>query len=790
MHAYVLGAGPTGLITAWELLKKKWDVTIIEKEDQVGGLCRSWKYNNYILDTGPHIFHTPEKELAKFWEDEFGDLFVKGEFYSKNVKGKNFDEFYDYPLSYESIKKNFNPVIKKQILNELSKLNPSDVANARTYKEYIDSFVGKTLRKMFYEKYPEKIWGIKTSEMTSEWAPSRIKFRDKYKPFYTDQWAAVGKFGTGCVYDRIKENILKLGGTIQLNETVLGFEKIKNNIYKINTSRKNYDCKDSVVISSLPLSITSYLLGKKTNLKFRGICSVYLFYKKKEILPKGVHWLYYDNERLLFNRITENKKLSKYVCPKDKSFLTAEITYSQGDSFSKINQKKVISLVSNQVEEVKLANKNEIIDTYINYEPFVYPVQYAKYKFQIKKVKNYVEQFKNLYSIGAGGDFNYADSQVIFHKSIDLANMLNTNNKLYNVIKSSRETELNTSIKLGNKIVGKNNPAYIIAEAGINHNGNIEIAKKLILEAKKCGCNAIKLQSFLPNSRVSKKVKSERYVEKVINTEESISELFNKTSLNFKDQEKLFKYANKIKMEIISTPFDFESVDFLEKMKVSFYKIASMDLTNIPLIEYVASKMKPVIISTGMSKLYEIDETVNAFKNTGNSNLILLHCNSSYPSSSEEINLKFMENLKKIYPIPIGYSDHSEDLLSSTVALSRGANIIERHFTLDKKMEGPDHILSSVPIEMKKLVSYSKEIPKIIGDGYKKIEPNEYQTLNSQKKSLYAKIKIRKGQLFSSRNLIIKGPAGGLPPKYYNLIIGKRSNKNIDADHPVMWEDF
>lgn len=790
MHAIVLGAGPTGLITAWKLLEKNFDVTIIEKYSLVGGLCRSWHHKDYIVDVGPHIFHTPEKELSEFWEKEFVNLFVKGNFYSKNVKGENFDKYYNYPLSIESLNKQFDKKTRDKIFNELNSIKKNDVAIAKTYKQYVDAFIGKTLREMFFEKYPEKIWGIKTSKMTSEWAPNRIKFRDKDAPFYSQEWAAVGKYGTGCVYSKIKENIIKLGGNIHLNETVIGFEKNYNKLKKIKTTKQTYDCSNSIVISSLPLPLTSKLLGKRSNLKFRGICSVFLFYNKKNILPKNVHWLYYDSKEVIFNRITENKKLSKYVSPKDKTFLTAEITYTSGDRFSKIKKEKIMDLVSKQVEKVNLASVTDLDETKINYEPFVYPVQYAEYKNELKKTKSFVEQFNNLHSIGAGGDFSYADSQVLFHKSFDLVDMLTENNKIYNVTKNFQSVELNKNVKILNKTVGTNNQCFIIAEAGINHNGSFEIAKELIYQAKKSGCDAVKFQSFLPESRVSKKVKSERYVEKVIDTEESISQLFKKVSLSFNEQKILFDYAKKIKILMFSTPFDFESADFLEKIGVDIYKIASMDLTNIPLIEYVAKKMKPVIISTGMSRLYEIDETVEAFKSTGNPNLILLHCNSSYPSNNEEINLRFINNLKRIYPFPIGYSDHSENLLSSIVALSKGSNVIERHFTLDKKMDGPDHILSSTPEEIKNLVYYSREIPKIIGDGYKKIQPNEYQTLNSQKKTLYTRIKIKKGDKFSEKNMIIKGPAGGLPAKYFDLIVNKRSKIDIDSDLPIKWEYF
>ena len=245
-------------------------------------------------------------------------------------------------------------------------------------------------------------------------------------------------------------------------------------------------------------------------------------------------------------------------------------------------------------------------------------------------------------------------------------------------------------------------------------------------------------------------------------------------------------------------------------MGVLAFKIASADLVNIPLIKHVSKKLKPIIISTGMSRISEIDDAVEAVRSTGNKNLILLHCNSSYPSTYSEVNLRFMDTIKKMYNIPVGFSDHTTDLLSSKVAIIRGANVIERHFTLNKKMEGPDHILSSDKKEMLELVKYKSFFDKweswkkkflksknlkdsvrlLLGDGVKKIQPNEYITINSQKKSLYAKKKIKKGELFSKENLSIKGPVAGLMPKYYDIIIGRRAKKNIEIDFPIMWENI
>lgn len=219
-----MGAGPVGLVTAWELLKNDWEVSIYEKANIVGGMCRTWKWDDFLVDTGPHIFHTPDQNLASFWEKEFGDLFVKGEFWCKNVRGDNFDEYWDYPLSWESIGR-YPSSLKKTILKEIKAADPEKKATAKSYAEYIEAQVGPTLRKMFFETYPEKIWGIATNEMTPDWAPKRIEFRNKVTPFYHQQWNAVGKFGTGCIYDRIKDKIIDLGGKLFLEYEVKKYYK-------------------------------------------------------------------------------------------------------------------------------------------------------------------------------------------------------------------------------------------------------------------------------------------------------------------------------------------------------------------------------------------------------------------------------------------------------------------------------------------------------------------------------------------------------------------------------------
>lgn len=790
--AIILGAGPIGLVTAWKLLDNGWSVDIYEKAEIVGGMCRTWEWDEFLVDTGPHIFHTPDTELAKFWEEEFGDLFVKGEFWCKNIQGDDFNEYWDYPLSWESISR-YPKKLKQKILKELDSLNFEDKARANSYKEYMEAQVGDTLYKKFFKKYPEKIWGISTDDMRPDWAPKRIEFREKVTPFYHNQWNAVGKFGTGCIFNRIRDKIIELGGQFHFNKNV-------TNINTENRFLKNIVFDDGefvsveqndVIISSLPMPFLSFLLGFKSDLKFRGIKSVYLAYKLEVILPEGIHWLYYDSEKVFFNRVTEPKKLSNYVAPKDKTYLVAEITYSKGDSIDLMTKDELTRKVAEQIEMVGLAKFKDFISSDTNSEPFVYPVQQIGYQEQVASCQATISKYQQLYSLGTGGEFNYADSQILFHKAFDTVGIICGKDSSYSqVIRKVPQVSLNQTVKIKNNEIGTGFKPYIIAEAGLNHNGSLLIAKQLIDAAINTGCDAIKFQTFKASKRISRKVKSVKYAETIIGIEETLYDMFDRLEMSYEEQKELFSYAKEKEIELFSTPFDFESVDFLESLGVCVYKIASMDLVNLPLIEYVAKCGKPMILSCGMSTLGQIEDAIEVVVNTGNPNLMLLHCNSSYPAAPEEMNLNAINTLKKCFNVPVGLSDHTIGLYVSHTALAIGANLIERHFTLDRTMEGPDHILSSEPEEFSRLVQMSKEIPTILGDGIKRIKPNEYNTLNMQRKSLYAACDIKKGEYFTNDNLSVKGPGGGLLPKYLNIVVGRIAVKDIEEDHPITWGEI
>ncbi len=788
---FVIGAGPTGLVSSWRLSENKREVHLFEASNKVGGLCASWEWNKFILDIGPHIFHTPDKNLKKFWKEEFGDLLEEGQYYCSNIKGDNFDEFHPYPISWEQIS-NYPSKLRKKIVNEITSIDNYIKAKAFNYKEYMDAQVGPTLRSMFFEKYPKKIWGIDPNNMTADWAPKRIKFREKISPFYYNEWSAVSKKGTGAIYSRIADNIINFGGKISFNKRVISLKTINKLITEINFSDKTKQIvsPEDIIISSIPITILSRFFNYESKLSFRGVRLGYFLLNKDRLLSKGNNWLYYDSENLLFNRITEPKSMSKSLGVPNKTVIVTESSYSKNDQLDKLSDENFIKKLVEDLKKVFDLTNDDILDTLSHKEDFVYPVQTSGYQKELAKTRSIIGQYDQLYSLGTGGDFNYADSQILFHMAFDTSDeILNNKNTNSKTIKDITPVRQNSHVSLGDKIIGNGNDCYIIAEAGLNHNGDLKIAKELIDQAVLSGCSAIKFQSFTKGSRVSKTQKFARYAEEADGLQENIYDLFDRLSLSFKDQREIFNYAAKKNIPIFSTPFDFESVDFLEDLGVFAYKIASMDLVNLPLIEYIGKKMKPIILSTGMSTLSNIEDAVNSILKTGNPNIILLHCNSSYPAPEEEMNLSAIETLKNTFKMPVGLSDHTFGLFVSHTAMVLGANVIERHFTLSRSMVGPDHILSSELEEMTKLVDISKRLPKILGSGIKQIQPTELMTLNMQQKCIYAAKNIQKGKKIEFSDLAIKGPGGGILPKYIDLIIGRKVNNDIKKDTAINWND-
>jgi len=324
--------------------------------------------------------------------------------------------------------------------------------------------------------------------------------------------------------------------------------------------------------------------------------------------------------------------------------------------------------------------------------------------------------------------------------------------------------------------VGIGEPCYIIAEIGINHNGKVPLAKKLIDAAVEAGANAVKFQK----RNLESIYKNDVLINPNLDSQglEILIKVLKEVEFNESEYEEIIEYCKKKQIPFLCTPWDKPSVDFLERFKVPAYKIASADMTNLPLIHYLSKTKKPLIISTGMSTINEIEKTVNFVKKQ-NIPFILLHCNSTYPSPVELLNLSLIPILRRKFDVPVGYSGHEPGIIPSLAAANMQAVLIERHITLDKTMEGIDQAASLEPNEFKTLVKYIRESEKAQGQAIKKMTRGEILQREVLGKSIICSYDIHEGDVFSEQNMEVKGPAKGLSPQYYFDILGKKSTRNI-----------
>lgn len=342
------------------------------------------------------------------------------------------------------------------------------------------------------------------------------------------------------------------------------------------------------------------------------------------------------------------------------------------------------------------------------------------------------------------------------------------------------------NLKIGDRMVGEEEPCFIIAEAGINHNGSIDLAKELIDVAKDTGADAVKFQTFTTEGLLSKNIVVPKHVE----SRESLFETIRKLELSEEEHYELSAYCNQKGVTFMSTPMDNHSVDLLDDIGVPVFKVASCDLDNLPLLKYIAKKEKPIILSTGMGTISEVGEAVEVIKSNGNDDMILLHCVSAYPPKVEEVNLRAINTLQEAFKLPVGYSDHTIGINIPLAAVAMGAKVIEKHFTLDKTMEGPDHAVSADPVELENLVSGIRELEKSFGTGVKAPTKDEIVMKKAFRKSIVADVNIKKGETITSKMLSIKRPGTGISPKYFDFIVGKKAERDIKYDDLINKEDF
>ncbi len=352
------------------------------------------------------------------------------------------------------------------------------------------------------------------------------------------------------------------------------------------------------------------------------------------------------------------------------------------------------------------------------------------------------------------------------------------------------------TVAIGNKKIGAGNPAYVIAEAGVNHNGDPKLAKRLIDVAKKAGADAVKFQTFTTDEIVTTHAEQAAYQAHNTGIEESQASMLKKLELGHDTFAELKKYADEMGIEFLSTPFSAADADFLDTIGVPAFKVSSGDLTNIPFLEHLAKKNKPIIISTGMATLSEIRESFDALTKAGARDVIILQCASEYPAPLNHINLRVMDTLRKEFDVPVGFSDHTEGTVAGVYAASLGASIIEKHFTLDRSLPGPDHAASLQPEELADMIRVirttmldSLDIPEdVLGSAQKKPTASELVTAKLVRKGVAARVAIKSGEKLTGENAFVARPEGPIAPKEWSKVLGKKASLDIPAGALLSWD--
>ncbi|TCI05420.1 polysaccharide biosynthesis protein [Corallincola luteus] len=348
------------------------------------------------------------------------------------------------------------------------------------------------------------------------------------------------------------------------------------------------------------------------------------------------------------------------------------------------------------------------------------------------------------------------------------------------------------TIKLADSEVSNFSRPYVIAEIGANHNGDIELAKSMIDSAVECGADAVKFQSWTPTSLVSKEEydRNQSYDDCKKKHFGSLREMVDKYALTTEDHHELKLYCDSKGVAFCSTPFSEGEADLLEELDVPFFKIASMDITNIRLLKHVAAKRKPVIISTGMSTMAEIDNAITAIESTGNQQIVILHCISIYPPAMEDVNLANISMLMKAYDYPIGFSDHSIGSALPLASVALGACVIEKHYTIDKNLPGWDHAISADPAELKVICEESRNIHTAMGSLKRIVSKAELAKKEKFRRSVVLTRDLPKGHIIQASDFTFKRPGTGISPEMEMQIIGRVMKVNKEADELLNWNDL
>lgn len=349
----------------------------------------------------------------------------------------------------------------------------------------------------------------------------------------------------------------------------------------------------------------------------------------------------------------------------------------------------------------------------------------------------------------------------------------------------------NQTFSIGKRKVGQGHPTYFIAEIGANFDGDLELAKKYAFEAKKIGADCAKIQSFKAKKIVSREAFASMDLKGVHGSwKRPVDEVFAEVEFKREWHQKFFDYCWSIGITPSSAPYDFEAVDLMEKCGAEFYKIGSGDITWLEMVEYIARKGKPVVLSTGASTLAEVDEAVRTIEKTGNKNLALLQCITNYPSKFESANINVLKTYREAFGTIVGYSDHTPDDVVALGSVALGAKIIEKHITFDRNTKGPDHPHSMTFEEFGNMIKRTRDLEKALGSSVKNVVEEESETVIVQRRGLTAAKDIKKGAFIKKSDIDVLRPALGIAPKFKDVVIGKGTKKTLKAGSPIRWEDI
>jgi len=329
---------------------------------------------------------------------------------------------------------------------------------------------------------------------------------------------------------------------------------------------------------------------------------------------------------------------------------------------------------------------------------------------------------------------------------------------------------------------------YVIAEAGVNHNGSLEIALKLVQAAKASGADAVKFQTFRADLLATASAHKAAYQERTTSATETQFQMLQRLELSPEAHRLIIEECRRVGIQFLSSPFDIESADLLEQLNVPVYKIPSGEITNLPYIRHIAQKGKPVILSTGMSTLGEVEEALTSFREFGASDITLLHCVTEYPAPFKEINLRAMQTMRTAFGLPVGYSDHSPGTEIALAAVALGATVIEKHFTLDRTLPGPDHAASLEPSELRQMITSIRHVEAALGDGIKMPAKCEIANISAARKSLVASRPLSAGHRLKVEDLAIKRPGTGILPRQQQDLVGRVLCCDVQKDELLRWD--